>query len=200
MTQRPPSPSTALILSSILVLTLTACSGSTVKEDVAPIEDLNLLDESGKDAVVTGTLDEDGNIRSEVVDGESLQVEGESLSGDDSESGAIASPAMTIYFNYDSVLIESQYVEVVDRVAEQLNNKSSLRIRLEGHADERGTRTYNLALGEQRAQSVVDMLLERGVLAEQMNWVSYGEEIPAMVGQGESAWAKNRRVEIIVEE
>ncbi len=198
MTQRPAIPYATVVLSGLLALTLSACSGSAQKDEVDAIDDLGLLAEF--DGATTGALGDDGGISSEGLQGEFMEVDGGVMLGDDSESGAIAPPGMTVYFDYDSVSLAPEYMEVVDRVAAQLSNKGSLRIRLEGHADERGTRTYNLALGERRAQSVVDMLLERGVLAEQMYWVSYGEEIPAVVGQGESVWAKNRRVEIIVEE
>lgn len=181
------------LICSMAALALAACSGGAEK-DVESITDMGLLDDDT--GVVTGTLDEEGNTRSQGIVVEMLDGD----IADDSEGGAIAPPAMTVYFAYDSVTVTPPHMELIERVAAHLSNKSSMRIRLEGHADERGTRTYNLALGERRAQSVVDMFLERGVLAEQMNWVSYGEEIPAVVGQDEAAWAKNRRVEIIVEE
>jgi len=193
----------APVLWGMAALTLVACSGSAEKESVDPIEDLGLLDEGA--AVVTSGVDEEGNISAEAIESEPAPIEEEveevsDADAGESESGVIAPPAMIIYFGYDDVVVTPNFVEVVDRVVARLTDKRSLRIRLEGHADERGTRTYNLALGERRAQSVVDMMLERGVLAEQMSWVSYGEEIPAVVGQDEDAWAKNRRVEIILEE
>ena len=70
-------------------------------------------------------------------------------------------------------------------------------VRLEGHADERGTREYNLALGERRAKAVANYLAIQGVPRPQIEVISYGEEKPAALGQGESAWAQNRRVELI---
>jgi len=73
----------------------------------------------------------------------------------------------------------------------------SAQLRLEGHADERGTREFNLALGEQRAQTVRDLIMLQGVSGNQLDIVSYGEEKPAVVGSGEQSWQKNRRVEIV---
>ena len=70
-------------------------------------------------------------------------------------------------------------------------------MRLEGHADERGTREYNIALGDRRAQSVRRVLLFQGAAVDQVDTVSYGEEKPAVEGQDESAWSLNRRVELI---
>jgi peptidoglycan-associated lipoprotein len=73
----------------------------------------------------------------------------------------------------------------------------SIRIRIEGHADERGTREYNLALGERRADSVSRLLQLQGVLDDQIEILSYGEELPAASGHDERSWALNRRVEIV---
>ena len=84
----------------------------------------------------------------------------------------------------------------LDETASVMRTRSGL-IRLEGHADERGTREYNLALGERRAKAVANYLAIQGVPHSQIEVISYGEEKPAMFGQGETAWAKNRRVELI---
>ena len=70
-------------------------------------------------------------------------------------------------------------------------------MRLEGHADERGTREYNLALGERRAQSVRELIMLQGASGNQIDIVSYGEEKPAVVGSGEESWQENRRVELV---
>jgi peptidoglycan-associated lipoprotein len=72
----------------------------------------------------------------------------------------------------------------------------NLRVRLEGHADERGSRDYNVALSERRGYSVLDYMQIKGAKANQMEVIGYGEEIPAMFGHNEAAWSKNRRVEI----
>jgi len=70
-------------------------------------------------------------------------------------------------------------------------------VRLEGHADERGTREYNLALGERRAKAIANYLAVQGLPSSQIESISYGEEKPAVTGSGESVWSKNRRVELI---
>lgn len=102
-----------------------------------------------------------------------------------------------IYFDLDETTIRSEYMGVVDAFARYLQSNPSARVRLEGHADERGTREYNLGLGERRAMAVESALLGKGVSREQISVVSYGEERPEDLGRGEAAWAKNRRVQIV---
>jgi len=104
-----------------------------------------------------------------------------------------------IYFDFDSSTIREEYLEVIAAHGRFLAEHESLRVRLEGHTDERGTREYNVALGERRAQSVQSMLELQGV-AERLETVSYGEELPLAFDHGEDAWGKNRRVEIVYEE
>lgn len=101
-----------------------------------------------------------------------------------------------IYFMYDSSQVEEEFVPVINAHAQYLSANPSQHVVLEGHADERGSREYNIALGEQRAQSVVRMLQMQGVNADQMEVVSYGEEKPAASGHDEESWHQNRRVEL----
>ncbi|MDX1507829.1 MAG: peptidoglycan-associated lipoprotein Pal [Woeseiaceae bacterium] len=105
--------------------------------------------------------------------------------------------AMVIYFEFDSSEIQPQYVDAIQGHARKLSNDSLYEIRLEGHTDERGSREYNIGLGERRAQAVRRMLLLQGAGADQISTVSFGEERPAASGSNESAWAQNRRVEIV---
>jgi peptidoglycan-associated lipoprotein len=102
-----------------------------------------------------------------------------------------------IYFDFDSAEIKGQGTDVVAAHAKYLASHSSARVRLEGHTDERGSREYNIGLGERRAQSVRRALLLQGAADAQISTVSYGEERPAVPGHDEAAWAKNRRVEIV---
>jgi len=102
-----------------------------------------------------------------------------------------------IYFDYDSSEIAPQYRGAVDAHAAFLAKNPGRTVTLEGHADERGSREYNLALGERRAQSVRNMMTLQGVAATQVRTTSYGEERPAAEGSDENAWSQNRRVEII---
>lgn len=99
------------------------------------------------------------------------------------------------YFDFDQAIVKrSGHVEL-DKHASALMSERTLRVRLEGHADERGTREYNLALGERRANAVRAYLVAQGVSRSQIEVISYGEEKPQVMGTGESNWARNRRVE-----
>jgi len=101
-----------------------------------------------------------------------------------------------IYFAYDQSSIEPEYMEILDAHAELLASNPKLTVLLEGHADERGSREYNVALSERRAQSVKNFMSLKGAGAEQSQTVAYGEEEPVATGHNEEAWSKNRRVEI----
>lgn len=102
-----------------------------------------------------------------------------------------------IYFEFDSSDISPQYVDVIAAHGRYLAGNASIRIRLEGHSDERGTREYNIGLAERRAQAVKRALSLQGVQDSQVATVSYGEERPAVVGSDDAAYAKNRRVELV---
>lgn len=99
------------------------------------------------------------------------------------------------YFEFDKSTLTAQARRQLDAYATALRT-SPRNIRLEGHADERGTREYNIALGERRAKSVADYLIGSGVSASRIEVISYGEERPAVNGSVNSAWQKNRRVEL----
>jgi len=103
---------------------------------------------------------------------------------------------LTVYFMYDSSQIQQDFIPVLAAHAQYLMSHPGQRVILEGHADERGSREYNIALGEQRAKSVYRMMKVQGVSGNQLEIVSYGEEKPATDGMGEAAWQLNRRVEI----
>jgi peptidoglycan-associated lipoprotein len=102
-----------------------------------------------------------------------------------------------IYFDYDSAEIRSEYLQVVAAHAAYLAKYPNARARLEGHTDERGSREYNIGLGERRAQAVRRALQLQGATETQIATVSYGEERPAVAGGEEQAYAQNRRVEIV---
>jgi peptidoglycan-associated lipoprotein len=111
-------------------------------------------------------------------------------------ASAPAGVARLIYFDFDSSEIRPEFVSVIAAHAHALSANASIRVRLEGHSDERGSPEYNIGLGERRDQAVRRALLLQGVAESQLTTVSYGEERPAVTGEGEAAWAKNRRVEI----
>jgi len=101
-----------------------------------------------------------------------------------------------IYFEYDSSEIRSEYLDVVAAHAAYLIKYPTTKVRLEGHTDERGSREYNIGLGERRAQAVRRALASQGVADTQIATVSYGEERPATAGSDEAAYSQNRRVEL----
>ena len=105
-----------------------------------------------------------------------------------------------VYFDFDTARIRSEYSEILAAHARRLAANPGISVRLEGHADERGSREYNIGLGERRAQAVRQALMLQGVSSVQITTVSYGEERPADPGSDEQAWAKNRRVEIAYSE
>lgn len=103
----------------------------------------------------------------------------------------------TIYFMLDSSQVQTDFVPVIAAHAQYLVAHPSQRVVMQGHGDERGTREYNIALGEQRAKSVANMMKVQGVNDGQLDVVSYGEEKPASFGHDEASWELNRRVELI---
>lgn len=109
--------------------------------------------------------------------------------------GQVQAPSQrTIYFDFDKDTIRPEFESILNAHAEYLRVNPSTQVVLEGHGDERGTREYNLGLGERRAQAVEQYLAVQGVSASQMELVSYGEERPAADGHSEEAYAQNRRV------
>lgn len=103
----------------------------------------------------------------------------------------------TVYFEFDSSTLVGENLEIVQAHGQHLAANSSTKVTFEGHADERGTREYNLALGERRAQSVERVMRALGVGSNRAKVVSFGEEKPVANGHDESAWRLNRRVEIV---
>lgn len=103
----------------------------------------------------------------------------------------------TVYFEFDSSRIQSRFAEALQAHAAYLAEHPGVHLRLEGHTDERGTREYNVALGERRAEAVEKALVLGGAKAGQISTLSFGEEQPAALGATEEAYTKNRRVELI---
>lgn len=102
----------------------------------------------------------------------------------------------TIYFDFDSFTVKAGELEKVRKLAAVMKASGTpVKIQIEGHCDERGSNEYNLALGEKRARAIQDALVAEGVAASNMTTISYGEERPAVEGQDESAFSKNRRGE-----
>jgi len=102
-----------------------------------------------------------------------------------------------VYFDFDQDAVKSEFSDIVGCHAKYLRDRPSARITLQGHADERGSRAYNLGLGERRGNAVNAALQGNGGAAEQLSVVSYGEERPVCTESEESCWQQNRRVEIV---
>ena len=121
---------------------------------------------------------------------------GDPYGGNEFQDPSAGELGTVIYFDFDSSEVRPQDQDLVARHAMQLTDNSFYSVRLEGHADERGSREYNIGLGERRAQAVRQMLMIQGVGASQIQTVSFGEERPDSMGSSESDYAQNRRVEI----
>lgn len=106
-----------------------------------------------------------------------------------------ANPLYTIHFDFDRYTINESEKNLIDENAKWLTSSPAVKVRIEGHADERGETEYNLALGDRRARSVKKFLEDLGVAPERLSTISYGEEKPTALGHNEDAWAKNRRAE-----
>ncbi len=104
-----------------------------------------------------------------------------------------------VFFAYDSSVLSSESQGTLERQASWLRNNGTQSIIVEGHADERGTREYNLALGERRASAAKSYLVSLGIPSGRITTVSYGKERPAVLGSNESAWAQNRRAVTVLQ-
>jgi peptidoglycan-associated lipoprotein len=117
-------------------------------------------------------------------------------------AAAASAPAATgekVYFDFDRAEIKPEFIPVIKAQAAYLKANAAKSVTLEGHCDERGTREYNLALGERRAKSVAEVMMANGIDAKRIKTVSFGEDRPDVEGHDESAWSKNRRVEFNVQ-
>src|SRR3546814_16991436 len=103
-----------------------------------------------------------------------------------------------VFFDFDSYDVRADQRGTVEALAAWLDTNPSVTLTIEGHADERGTREYNLALGDRRANAVRDYLVALGTNPARLTTVSYGEERPAVLGSNDSAWAQNRRGVFVV--
>ncbi len=152
-----------------------------------------------------GTMDEITDAGGSGASGEETETGASSGAGDASsvnssnldESEQTMDPLdiRVIYFDFDEAIVNDESREIIRAHADLLATYPDTSIEISGHADERGTREYNLALGEQRGQSVSSYFQEFGIRAERINVVSYGEELPAAAGFDEAAWTLNRRAE-----
>ena len=110
-----------------------------------------------------------------------------------SQQELVANVGDRVFFDYDQFTLKPEARRTLDRQAEWMGRYPNVRLSIEGHADERGTREYNLALAERRAKSVKDYLVSKGINASRLTSISYGKERPVALGSNELAWTQNRR-------
>jgi len=124
-------------------------------------------------------------------------IEGEDISGDRYLDGTLYG-LQDINFEFDKSSLTVQAQEILRENAQWLADNPTVNVEIEGHCDERGTIEYNLALGDRRAKSARDFLINLGVSAGRLSTISYGEEMPLDAGHNEAAWAKNRRAHFTI--
>ena len=172
----------------VMSLVISACAGKKVQESIQVDEvggGSSMVTEEG---LTQGVTDE--GLSGSGLDGSGLR--GPQGSGPDDPLSK-----RVIYFEYDSSALTAEGDQIAQAHGQFLADNPEYSITLEGHADERGTSEYNLALGEGRAKSVSQIIGAYGIASDRLNLVSYGEERPAALGHDESAYSLNRRVEII---
>lgn len=177
-----------MLIRLLFILSLTGllfgCSSEKVKQEPVTVEDLT-------DPAGASSADADPAAQTYAAD------DGSSAAFNELNDPQSPLSVRVIYFDYDSNEIQSDYRPVIEAHAAHLIRNPDTSITLEGHADERGSREYNLALGEQRAQSVRQQMALLGVAVNRISIISYGEERPAVDGHDESSWQQNRRVELL---
>ena len=184
------SPTTAfgLLLAAVMLLAACATPEDQRRPDRAPEPDVAEEPEAE-------LAEEEDRVRTRGVaerygfDGQTFE---EALEDEESLVGT-----RTIYFEFDSDDIREEFMEVLEAHAAFLDEHPEAELVLEGHTDERGSREYNLGLGERRAKSVLEVLELNGADSSRIDVVSFGEERPAARGDGEEVWSRNRRVELL---
>ncbi|PCJ42214.1 MAG: peptidoglycan-associated lipoprotein [SAR86 cluster bacterium] len=175
-------------LSMVAAFTLFLAACGTTTDDMGDGSD------SGMGDTNSGSMGDGDNTGRGNASGAGDNMSGLSAAQMRERESALATTVF--YFDFDRSDLSSEAREALVHHANRLMENSSLRYRLEGHADERGTREYNLALGERRAQAIERYLQVQGVSSNQLEVISYGEEQPIDPGSSDAAHARNRRVEI----
>jgi len=171
-------------------LILTGCAsqdeGLENQTDQDTMSEESMMD--GTPTPIAGSDTEASALQDEVLNAQQMLEEADS---------PLAS--RVIYFEYDSAKVNDASLALLEAHGNFIAGNGNVYVRLEGHADERGSREYNIALGDRRAQSVRRILLFQGASSDQIDTISYGEEQPASLGHDEAAWSQNRRVELVYE-
>lgn len=188
---------TKLMLSALVAMFIVGCqsTGTDMDSDLSMADGQSQTDGSTTGSDLTGSdatsLDDGGGTSLTPIVEEPMTAQ-QMLDEPDSMLGN-----RTIYFDFDSAKVTEDSLARLEAHGNFIASNGNVSVRLEGHTDERGSREYNIALGDRRAQSVRQILLFQGASVDQLETVSYGEEQPAMLGHDEESWSKNRRVELV---
>lgn len=181
---------TKITLAIVPVLFLIGCGATGEVTDDGAGAGAGAAD-SGATATTTGAATGDA------AGGETMGAGDTAFQGDPLDDPNSMLAKRVVYFDFDRSEVKSEFRAIVAAHAEYLAANPSVSVTIEGHADERGTREYNIALGERRSAAVKQILTLQGASSGQVNTISYGEERPAALGHDEDAWALNRRAEFI---
>jgi peptidoglycan-associated lipoprotein len=187
------------MIAAVLAIFVSACATTQeeyIEEDGAPVDDQSSSTAIADDGS-SGGADASGLNDGDTGDGTSIVDESTMNAIDRLEKTDGPLSNRVIYFEFDSAKLTSESIEILEVHGNFIAGNGEVTVRLEGHADERGSREYNIALGDRRAQSVRRVLLFQGASVDQVETVSYGEEQPAVTDHTEEAWSLNRRVELI---
>lgn len=179
------------LIAVMVIMFLFGCSSTPKRADDATVPVVTKVEDTGSGAGSAGDQSEVEAFKSKRI------TRSEKRPLDDSSELAHQLKTRIFYFDYDSSGIKPEDRDIIVAHVNHLLKNPDIFITLSGHADERGSREYNLALGEQRARSVQRQMSLLGVTGERIKILSYGEEKPAIDDHTEYAWSRNRRVEII---
>ncbi len=190
-------------------IALTACSSQSVKETIGSGGDIKkpVVSSKTNNGATNGTLNPDGSskVSTSEQDGSNFNyLPGSNNDPNNTQDITLAGlndpnnllSQRVIYFDYNRSSIRPEYMVLINTHSKLLAKYPNLKMRLEGHADERGSREYNVALSEARSQSVKNIMVAQGPRSDQLKTIGFGEEVPVVSGHSPSAWQKNRRVEI----
>ncbi len=186
----------ALIALAAASLTLASCSGK--KDDTAMSSNINKGQMSATDKAAADKAAADKAAADKAAADAAAKAAADKAAADAAaKAGAMKPSTNSVYFAFNSAKIDAAGEAILTAYAKWLNDNADVKITVEGNCDERGSKEYNLALGEERAKSVKDILVSNGVDAARVDTVSYGEERPVCSRSGEACWAQNRHGDIV---
>ncbi len=186
------------LLTGVLAAALLAGCGSAVKLDETPVESRTPTAVNGAGAGNSASAAGAGGATGGAAQSQVATVNLAAAGGAGGAGAAVGAGAAgrVVYFDYDSFVVKDEFRGLIENHAKVLAANRGKRVVIEGHTDDRGGREYNLALGQKRAEAVGKSLALLGATEAQIEAVSFGKERPAVDGQDEEAWARNRRAEV----